>query len=608
MNFHPRIAAFTLGFFTLAVANSACGLIPIASTAFTTTTWYVATGGNDSHDCLTPATACRTIDAAMTKATSGLVVIQVGPGTFQEITHTAVPSLHETLTSDGVYILNKVLTLRGTTSGGTIQTTLSGQLGENAVIVAGPSDVTLQDLILQNSSGAGSRGLMITNTGGGLSHVSVQNSIVQNNGGIGVEVLGHANVTLDNVQVRNNGAEGIANDGGRLTIQNSRITDNHSKGIANSYLGSGGEIDLSGTTVSGNIGAGIVNQVGGGVFTIDGSTINGTLPASAGAPAYGIYNGGGLMTLTNSTVSGNPIGVQTIADLGVSYSTIAANAGDGINAGTGGTSAPTVTMLDSIIENNGRQDCDFDLATPRTTVTILGVVLSDGSCGPRGFGAYTRTGGSDTFLGSLADNGGPTHTMALLPGSLAIDAAIGDCPAADQRGITRPQAAACDAGAYELQISPDSLIIPPLSTPVVPTATPIPTGTLTPTPTPMPTLSFGQPSVSLDHFYFGKGDCIPTTLTLRVSFSDPGRLTNMLLFFHLQDKAGGGFTPWNEGVSMTPIGGGTYEYTLASSDIPGFSFYSEALFLYQFVAGGPGRTVVLRSDVFSNVTLFECKK
>ncbi len=603
-----RNAAFLPGLVALAAASSACGFVPIAATAFTTTTFYVATGGNDSHDCLAPATACRTIDAAMTKATTGIVVIQVGPGTFQETTHTAEPALHETLTSDGVYIHNRVLTLRGTLSGGTIQTILSGQAGENAVTIAGSSTVTLQDLILQNSTGAASRGLLITGPGGGSSIISVQNVIVQNNGGNGVLIRGNAQVTLDSVQVRNNGAEGIANGGGRLTIQSSRISDNRSFGIANSYLGEGGEIDLIGTTVSGNTGAGVGNQAGGGNIRIDSSTIGGTRPASAGAPAYGIYSAGGVVTLTNSTVSGNPIGVQTTADLTVSYSTIAGNASLGISAGTGGTSAPNVSLVNSIVENNGRQDCSFDLATPRTAVTIIGFVLSDGSCGPRGFGAYTRTGGSDATLGNLADNGGPTQTMALLPGSLAVNAATGDCPAADQRGITRPQSAACDAGAYELQITPSSLIIPPISTPTAPPPTPTPAETPTSTPTPISALSFGQPSASLDHFYYGKGSCSPTTLTLRISFSDPGRLANMLLFFHLEDKAGGGSTPWSDGVNMTAAGQGAYEHTLEASDIPGYASYSEAIFLYQFVALGPGGSVLLRSEVFRNVTLFKCAK
>jgi hypothetical protein len=52
----------------------------------------------------------------------------------------------------------------------------------------------------------------------------------------------------------------------------------------------------------------------------------------------------------------------------------------------------------------------------------------------------------DPLLGPLADNGGPTWTMALLAGSPAIDVAA-DCPALDQRG--EPRVGLCDSGAYE---------------------------------------------------------------------------------------------------------------------------------------------------------------
>lgn len=60
------------------------------------------------------------------------------------------------------------------------------------------------------------------------------------------------------------------------------------------------------------------------------------------------------------------------------------------------------------------------------------------------------------MLGPLADNGGPTWTHALLPGSPAIDA--GDpalCEATDQRGVARPKNGdgdgnpVCDIGAFE---------------------------------------------------------------------------------------------------------------------------------------------------------------
>ena len=59
----------------------------------------------------------------------------------------------------------------------------------------------------------------------------------------------------------------------------------------------------------------------------------------------------------------------------------------------------------------------------------------------------------DARLGPLGANGGPTEPVPLLPGSPALDRTpAGTCPppAVDQRGITRPQGPACDAGAYEL--------------------------------------------------------------------------------------------------------------------------------------------------------------
>src|SRR5262249_7194019 len=58
-------------------------------------------------------------------------------------------------------------------------------------------------------------------------------------------------------------------------------------------------------------------------------------------------------------------------------------------------------------------------------------------------------------VGTLVDNGGPTRTIALNPGSPAINRG-GTCPDTDQRGFFRPPAAPCDAGAFEVG-APSSL-------------------------------------------------------------------------------------------------------------------------------------------------------
>jgi hypothetical protein len=73
-------------------------------------------------------------------------------------------------------------------------------------------------------------------------------------------------------------------------------------------------------------------------------------------------------------------------------------------------------------------------------------VFTDATCNPVGSDLVVASSG----LGALAQNGGPTATQALLPGSPAIDNADGAlCPAVDQRGVPRPQGAGCDVGAFE---------------------------------------------------------------------------------------------------------------------------------------------------------------
>jgi hypothetical protein len=60
---------------------------------------------------------------------------------------------------------------------------------------------------------------------------------------------------------------------------------------------------------------------------------------------------------------------------------------------------------------------------------------------------------------TLADNGGDTLTHALVAGSPALDAAGDSGLATDQRGITRPQGAADDIGAFELEVVPATITI-----------------------------------------------------------------------------------------------------------------------------------------------------
>lgn len=136
-------------------------------------------------------------------------------------------------------------------------------------------------------------------------------------------------------------------------------------------------------------------------------------------------------TVTNSTISGNEIGILAEDTLVLLNSTVVDNSAFGVS------NFAHVTANNTIIADNG-EDC------PDGPIDVGARNLeSDNSCGALAFTA-------SPLLGPLQDNGGATPTHALLPGSPAIDAgSTAGCPATDQRGVTRPKGLFCDIGAFE---------------------------------------------------------------------------------------------------------------------------------------------------------------
>jgi hypothetical protein len=112
-----------------------------------------------------------------------------------------------------------------------------------------------------------------------------------------------------------------------------------------------------------------------------------------------------------------------------------------------------MTLTGSIVANSPEGgNCAFNLPTD-----LDDNFDDDNTCGS-GFAGITPGVDFDT---TLADNGGPTLTHALFPGSVAIDAA-GDCALeTDQRGYPRDDGA-CDSGSFEFQEPSDV----PASSPV----------------------------------------------------------------------------------------------------------------------------------------------
>ena len=123
----------------------------------------------------------------------------------------------------------------------------------------------------------------------------------------------------------------------------------------------------------------------------------------------------------------------------------------GESGGAGGNIRPgdAVKALNTIVSGGnstpGAQNCSGLL------VSVGHNIDSRDQCG---FSAATDKKNTDPLLGPLQDNGGPAKTRAITTDSPAFDAGSGDlCPATDERGAVRPQAAACDIGAFELEFA-----------------------------------------------------------------------------------------------------------------------------------------------------------
>jgi len=270
--------------------------------------------------------------------------------------------------------------------------------------------------------------------------------------------------SLTHSRVANNSGAGISNHNfGTLTLTNSVVAHNSGVGI-----GSGGILVLTNSTVAYNSNGGIG---AGGTATLTNARIVDNSTAGEGG---GIFNhalsycrSGAGVTLTNSTVSGNSAGRgggisnsgPCPAAVTLTNSTVARNSatqeGGGIRqVGSDETSSE---ITNSLVAQNSAPTGPDVLTGPESEVIARFNLIGDGSGSgiPNTDGNQVGTVSPNSSaigprLGPLADNGGPTRTDALLLGSPAIDAAsTPDCPTTDQRGVLRPQGAACDIGSYE---------------------------------------------------------------------------------------------------------------------------------------------------------------
>jgi hypothetical protein len=357
--------------------------------------------------------------------------------------------------------------------------------------IGNPARAAIIPVTNTNDSGPGSlrQALAIANNGDTIDATGVSGAIILTSG----ELLVDESVTINGA-----GADVLAVDGNTVSRVFRIVFLGESVAISgftirNGHAGTaGGGIDnennatltITNCTISGNVaglGGGTFNN---GMLTITTTTISGNF-SSNGRAAYN--SGGGTLTITNSTVSGNSAseggGIFNIAAFAITNSTFSGNSAQ---LGGGIFSTETVEIGNTIL-NAGKSGAN--IVNSGGTVTSHGYNLSsDDGCGFLiGPGDQVNT---NPLLGPLQDNGGPTFTHALLPGSPAIDAGDPNFtppPFYDQRGpnFYRVRNGRIDTGSFEVQSGPTPT---PTPTPTVsPTATPTATPSVTPTATPTST-------------------------------------------------------------------------------------------------------------------------
>ena len=257
---------------------------------------------------------------------------------------------------------------------------------------------------------------------------------------------GGINARVDGLTIRNGLGDGIINRG-TLTVSNSIITQNGASGISGN-----GSITVINSTISGNAHSGI-NADAGCYFPPYLSVSNSTISGNGG---IGVGNIDGTAEIANSTIVGNRGGIVSADDC----------------HGDGGTTK----LWNTLVAGN--------MLSPPGPYGLFGTdifgkgiaVASHNLIGDANYSGGIQNGvngnivGVSPLLGPLRNNGGPTMTHALLPGSPAINAGdncvltengcgIGN-PAlpTDQRGL--PRNGTVDIGAFERQPNEPSTSAP----------------------------------------------------------------------------------------------------------------------------------------------------
>ncbi len=313
----------------------------------------------------------------------------------------------------------------------TFASTLSGDT--ITLDIAGQGHIAITDSLTIQGPGAN----RLTVSGGGVTS-GADGGIFYDKVYVGGNFLALSGITLADGNTAGHGGA-LSFSYGSLTLSGVAIQNNQAQTFGGGFYMGGHTLSVIDSTISGNSSS----NHGGGfainyptVSLID-STISGNSAGGFGGGFYG-RTGSNTLTVRNSTISGNSAGT-----LGGGFLLNKSN----------------VTLTNSIVANNtAPSGAEFLGATQTgtpTNVTANFSLIEGGYSVSGTFSGSNNIFGQDPKLGPLAPNGGPTQTLALLPGSPAIDAGSNALTPStyDQRGPGFPRIfnGTIDIGAFENQ-------------------------------------------------------------------------------------------------------------------------------------------------------------
>jgi hypothetical protein len=282
---------------------------------------------------------------------------------------------------------------------------------------------------------------------------------IQISANIGMDGAGH-HVTIDGEGTNQIFAVNI---GGEFAISNLTLINGMGSpnGGAISNMGAATIVNctFSNNQAGPSFGGYYSTHYGGAIANVGSLFVSGcTFIRNTVSPQAYVYSFGGAIGgygtsysfIENSTFYGNTCAdgaafrlLSIAATATIVNCTMADNNGIALTGAFGG-----LNVINCLLFNNAGGNIN---GTPDYGVVDGGYNLSSDDSGP--LTNLTSLNNANILLGPLTNNGGTTLTMALLPGSMGIDAANdAAAPPIDQRGVSRPFGAHADVGAYESQL------------------------------------------------------------------------------------------------------------------------------------------------------------